>query len=215
MKLMRSFALVFLFVGISFTTFGVRAEVVEGRDYTVLQRPQPTQSDNNIEVIEFFWYGCPHCYQLHPHIKAWLKRMPKDVSFRYVPAIFRPNWVPGAKIFYALGVLGARDRLHDKVYDAIHVDKIDLNKEDVLFDWVAKQGIDRQKFIDAYNSFSVQNQDIPRSTNMSKSYALTGVPAVAVDGKYVTSGRMGGTQDDTIRIMDELIEKARAERTRK
>lgn len=215
MKLMRSFALVFLFVGIAFTTFGVRAEVVEGRDYTVLQRPQPTQSDNNIEVIEFFWYGCPHCYQLHPHIKAWLKRMPKDVSFRYVPAIFRPNWVPAAKIFYALEVLGARDRLHDKVYDAIHVDKIDLNKEDVLFDWVAKQGIDRQKFIDAYNSFSVQNQDIPRSMNMSKSYALTGVPAVVVEGKYVTSGRMGGTQEDTIRIMDELIEKARAERTRK
>jgi thiol:disulfide interchange protein DsbA len=215
MKLVHSFALVFLFVGISFTTFGVRAEVVEGRDYTVLQRPQPTQSDNNIEVIEFFWYGCPHCYQLHPHIKAWLKRMPKDVSFTYVPAIFRPNWVPGAKIFYALGVLGARDRLHDKVYDAIHVDKIDLNKEDVLFDWVAKQGIDRQKFIDAYNSFSVQNQDIPRSMNMSKSYALTGVPAIAVDGKYVTSGRMGGTPQDTIRIMDELIEKARAERTRK
>jgi thiol:disulfide interchange protein DsbA len=141
--------------------------------------------------------------------------MPKDVSFRYVPAIFRPNWVPAAKIFYALEVLGARDRLHDKVYDAIHVDKIDLNKEDVLFDWVAKQGIDRQKFIDAYNSFSVQNQDIPRSMNMSKSYALTGVPAVVVEGKYVTSGRMGGTQEDTIRIMDELIEKARAERTRK
>ncbi len=112
-------------------------------------------------------------------------------------------------------MLGARDRLHDKVYDAIHVDKIDLNKEDVLFDWVAKQGIDRQKFIDAYNSFSVQNQDIPRSMNMSKSYALTGVPAIAVDGKYVTSGRMGGTPQDTIRIMDELIEKARAERTRK
>jgi thiol:disulfide interchange protein DsbA len=138
--------------------------------------------------------------------------MPKDVSFRYVPAIFRPNWIPGAKIFYALEVLGARDRLHDKVYDAIHLDKIDLNKEDVLFDWVAKQGVDRQKFIDAYNSFSVQNQDVPRSTNMSKSYSLTGVPAVVVDGKYMTSGRMGGTPQDTIKIMDELIEKARQER---
>jgi thiol:disulfide interchange protein DsbA len=215
MKLVRLFALVFLFGGVSFATFGVHAEVIEGRDYTVLQHPQPTHSDNNIEVIEFFWYGCPHCYQLHPHIKAWLKRMPKDVSFRYIPAIFRPAWIPAAKIFYALEVLGERDRLHDKVYDAIHVDKIDLNKEDVLFDWVAKQGVDRQKFINAYNSFSVQNQDIPRSTNMSKSYALTGVPAIAVDGKYVTSGRMGGTPQDTIRIMDELIEKARAERTRK
>ena len=211
----RLLAIVFLFAGISFTAVSVaRAELVEGRDYTVLPNPQPTHSDNNIEVIEFFWYGCPHCYQLHPYIKAWLKGMPKDVSFRYVPAIFRPNWVPGAKIFYALEVLGTRDRLHDKVYDAIHLDKIDLNKEDVLFDWVAKQGMDRQKFINAYNSFSVQNQDVPRSMNMSKSYGLSGVPAVVVGGKYVTSGRMGSTPQDTIKIMDELIQKARKERTR-
>ncbi|MDE2366267.1 MAG: thiol:disulfide interchange protein DsbA/DsbL [Betaproteobacteria bacterium] len=216
MNPMRLLAIAALCVGIGFTAVSVaRAELVEGRDYTVLQNPQPTHSGNNIEVIEFFWYGCPHCYQLHPYIKAWLKHMPKDVSFRYVPAIFRPNWIPGARIFYALEVLGARDKLHDKVYDAIHLDKIDLAKEDVLFDWVAKQGIDRQKFIDVYNSFSVQNQDVPRSTNMSKSYGLTGVPAVVVDGKYMTSGRMGGTPQDTIKIMDELIEKARRERTKK
>lgn len=216
MNPMRLLAVAVLFAGISFTAVSVaRAELVEGRDYTVLQNPQPTHSGNHIEVIEFFWYGCPHCYQLHPYIKAWSKRMPKDVSFRYVPAIFRPNWIPGARIFYALEVLGARDKLHDKVYDAINLDKIDLTKEDVLFDWVAKQGVDRQKFIDAYNSFSVQNQDVPRSTNMSKSYGLTGVPAVVVDGKYMTSGRMGGTPQDTIKIMDELIEKARKERTKK
>jgi thiol:disulfide interchange protein DsbA len=213
MKPMRLFVLTLLFVATSFAAiFSARAELVEGRDYAVLRHPQSTHSDNKIEVIEFFWYGCPHCYQLHPYIKSWLKHMPKDVSFRYVPAIFRPNWIPAARIFYALEVLGVKDKLHDKVYDAIHVDKIDLNKEDALFDWVAKQGIDRQKFIDAYNSFSVQNQDVPRSMNMSKSYGLTGVPAIVVDGKYVTSGRMGGTPQDTIRILDELIEKARAER---
>ncbi len=216
MNPMRLLAIAVLFAGISFTAVSVaRAELVEGRDYTVLQHPQPTHSGSNIEVIEFFWYGCPHCYQLHPYIKAWLKHMPKDVSFRYVPAIFRPNWIPGARIFYALEVLGARDKLHDKVYDAIHLDKIDLTKEDVLFDWVAKQGLDRKKFIDAYNSFSVQNQDVPRSTSMSKSYGLTGVPAVVVDGKYMSSGRMGGTPQDTVKIMDELIEKARKERAQK
>jgi protein dithiol oxidoreductase (disulfide-forming) len=216
MKRLRLLALVLFFAAMTLATaFTAHAELVEGRDYTVLRNPQPTHSDNNVEVIEFFWYGCPHCYQLHPYISAWLKRKPKDVSFRYVPAIFRPSWIPAARIFYALEVLGARDKLHDKVYDAIHVEKIDLNKEDVLFDWVAKQGIDRQKFIDAYNSFSVQNQDIPRSTNMSKSYGLTGVPAVVVDGKYMTSGRMGGTPEDTVRITEELIEKARAERLKK
>ena len=130
------------------------------------------------------------------------------------PPFFVQTGSPAAKTFYALEALGEKGRLHDKVYDAIHLDKIDLGKEDVLFDWVAKQGIDRQKFIDAYNSFSVQNQ-LSRSMHMSKDYGLTGVPAIVVDGKYLTSGRMGGTPDDTIRTMDELIEKVRQERTKK
>jgi thiol:disulfide interchange protein DsbA len=137
--------------------------------------------------------------------------MPNDVSFRYVPAVFRANWIPGAKTFYALEALGVRDKLHDKVYDAIHLDKIDLAKDDVLFDWIAKQGVDRQKFIDAYNSFAVQNQ-VARVTQMSKDYALSGVPTVVVEGKYLTSGRMGSTPEDTIQTTEELIEKARKER---
>lgn len=204
-----------LLIGISITGISVaRAEIVEGRDYTVLPHPRPTESGKNIEVLEFFWYGCPHCYDLHPHIKAWLKTIPKDVSFRYVPAIFRPNWIPGVKIFYALEALGEKDRLHDKVYDAIHLDKIDLTKDEVLFDWIAKQGVDRQKFIDAYNSFSVQNQ-VSRSTQMSKDYNLSGVPALVVDGRYLTSGRMGGTPQDTVKVLDELIEKVRKEKVKK
>ncbi|MGH8762057.1 MAG: thiol:disulfide interchange protein DsbA/DsbL [Nitrosospira sp.] len=204
-----------LLIGISITGIsGARAEIVEGRDYTVLPHPRPTESGKNIEVLEFFWYGCPHCYDLHPHIKAWLKTIPKDVSFRYVPAIFRPNWIPGVKIFYALEALGEKDRLHDKVYDAIHLGKIDLTKDEVLFDWIAKQGVDRQKFIDAYNSFSVQNQ-VSRSTQMSKDYNLSGVPALVVDGRYLTSGRMGGTPQDTVKVLDELIEKVRKEKVKK
>ncbi len=211
MKSMRLLAALLLAsISIAITS-GARAELVEGRDYTALPHPRPTESGKNIEVLEFFWYGCPHCYDLHPHIKNWLETMPKDVSFRYVPAIFRPNWVPGVKTFYALEALDARDRLNDKVYDAIHLDKIDLAKEEVLFDWIGKQGIDRQKFINAYNSFSVQNQ-VSRSTQMSKDYSLSGVPALVVDGKYVTSGKMGGTPPDTIKILDKLIEKVRKEK---
>src|SRR5665647_1074498 len=184
MKTMRFFTILLLFTGITVAgVSGARAEIVEGRDYTILPDPRPTESGKNIEVLEFFWYGCPHCYDLHPLIKAWLKRMPKDVSFRYIPAVFRANWVPGTKTFYTLEVLGVRDKLHDKVYDAIHLDKIDLSKEDILFDWMAKQGIERQKFIDTYNSFSVQNQ-ASRSAQLSKDYSLSGVPAVVVDGRY-------------------------------
>jgi thiol:disulfide interchange protein DsbA len=211
MVLLRILATILMLAGIGFVGISsAQAEIAEGRDYTILSHPQPAD-EKSIEVIEFFWYGCPHCYELHPRIKAWLKRMPGDVSFRYVPAVFRANWIPGAKTFYALEALGMRDKLHDKVYDAIHLDKIDLTNEEILFDWIAKQGVDRQKFIDAYNSFAVQNQ-VTRTTRMSKDYGLSGVPTVVVDGKYLTSGRMGSTPDDTIRTMEELIEKVRKSR---
>ncbi len=210
MKLLRALAAILLLTGMSAGISSARADIVEGRDYTVLPHPQPADK-KNIEVIEFFWYGCPHCYELHPRLKTWLNRKPNDVSFRYAPAVFRANWIPGAKTFYALDALGVRDKLHDKVYDAIHVDKIDLTKDEILFDWVAKQGVDRQKFIDAYNSFSVQNQ-VTRASGFGKDYGLSGVPTVVVDGKYLTSGRMGGTPEDTVRTMEELIEKVRQER---
>jgi len=215
MNLMRLFVAFLLFLGLGLTGIpGVRAELTEGRDYTVLLRPQPTESGKNIEVLEFFWYGCPHCYKLYPYIKAWLKGVPKDVSFHYVPAIFRSSWVPGAKTFYTLEIMGARDKLHDKIYYAIHIEKIDLTKEELLFNWIAKQGIDRKKFVAIYNSFTVENQS-SQSSRMSRNYGFKGVPALAVDGKYLTSGRMGDTPQETIRTLDELIKKARKERTKK
>lgn len=188
-----------------------QAEIIEGRDYIVLATPQPTEDQRSIEVIEFFWYGCPHCYELHPHIDNWRKNAPKDVKFRYVPAIFRANWTPAAKTFYAMEALGITKELHDKVYKAIHRDKIDLSKEAVLFDWIEKQGIERAKFINAYNSFSVQNQ-VAKVSQMIRQYKLTGVPALVVEGKYITSGKMSGTPRDTIQVLNELIDKARKER---
>ncbi|MFB3080498.1 MAG: thiol:disulfide interchange protein DsbA/DsbL [Nitrosomonadaceae bacterium] len=215
MNLMRFFVAFLLFLGLGLTGISdVRAELTEGRDYIVLLRPQPTESGKNIEVREFFWYGCPHCYKLHPYIKAWLKGVPKDVSFRYVPAIFRSSWVPGAKTFYTLEVMGARGKLHDKIYAAIHIKKIDLTKEELLFNWIEKQGIDRKRFVDIYNSFTVENQS-SQSSRMSKNYGFKGVPALVVDGKYLTSGRMGSTPQETIRTLDELIKKVRKERTKK
>ncbi len=190
---------------------GANAEIVEGKDYTVLTKPQPAEGGDKIEVLEFFWYGCPHCYSLHPHLKSWLANLPSDVSFQYVPAIFRPNWVPAAKLFYAIETLGITGSLHDKIYDAIHRDKIDLNNESVLFDWIEKQGIDRKKFENTYQSFGVQNQ-VSKSTQMSRQYELTGVPALVINGKYLTKSKMGGTPQDTIKTLDALLEKVRKER---
>ncbi len=213
MYLSRLFLTFFLLVSLSLTmSLAVHAEIIEGKDYTVLSSPQSTQSGDKIEVLEFFWYGCPHCNNLHPHIKAWLKNIPDDVSFYYVPAIFRTNWIPAAKTFYAMEAIGATEILHDKAYDALHRDKIDLNKEPILFDWVAKQGVDREKFIEAYNSFTVENQ-VARSTQIFRQYKLTGVPALVVGGKYLTSGSMGGTPQGTIKILQKLVDKARQEKS--
>tara|TARA_B100000686_G_scaffold204217_1_gene211006 strand:+ start:9261 stop:9905 length:645 start_codon:yes stop_codon:yes gene_type:complete len=192
-------------------TSGAHAEIIKGRDYAVLLNPQPTASSNKIEVLEFFWYGCPSCYKLHPQIRKWNKRKPKDVSLKYIPTIFRKNWIPGAKTFYTLEILGKLNKLHDKIYDAIHIRKIDLAKEEILFSWIEKQGIDRKKFINIYNSFSIANKS-SRSSQMSRKYGLKGVPSLVIDGRYLISGRMGGTPQDTIKTLDKLINKVRKEK---
>ncbi|MCC6917138.1 thiol:disulfide interchange protein DsbA/DsbL [Nitrosomonas sp.] len=192
-------------------TLTARAEIVEGKDYTVLSAPQPTDSDaQHVEVIEFFWYGCPHCNDLHPYLDRWLENKPADVEFHFVPAVFRNNWVPAAKTFYALESLGLTQTLHDRIYHAIHREKMDLSKESALFDWIGKQGVDRDKFIGAYNSFTVQNQ-ANRAAQMTRQYKLTGVPALVVGGRYVTSGKAGGLPQDTVSVLNQLIEKVREE----
>ena len=146
----KFFTVLSLFFGIGFTVIsGAHAELVKGRDYALLLNPQPTTSGDKIEVLEFFWYGCPSCYKLHPQIKLWQKKIPKDVSLKYIPTIFRKNWTPATKTFYTLEILGDKNNLHDKIYDAIHIEKIDLSNEEILFSWIEKQG-DRSEKIYKY-----------------------------------------------------------------
>lgn len=200
----------------------VLAAPTAGKEYVVLNPAQPTATDGKVEVIEFFWYGCPHCFDLHPHLNQWKKQKPADVNIRYVPVVFpdrqgmlRPTWVAGAKIFYALEALGEFDRLNDAVYDAIHLDQIDLlGNEQALFDWMAKKGVDRKKFADTYNSFAVQSK-VMQSVQITRDYQLRGVPTVVVAGRYITSGTYTGSPQGTVAVMDELIKKARAERVTK
>ncbi|ABI59846.1 thiol:disulfide interchange protein DsbA/DsbL [Nitrosomonas eutropha] len=190
----------------------VHAEIIEGKDYKVLSTPQLTETESQqIEVIEFFWYGCPHCSDLNPYLGRWLESKPADVEFRYVPAIFRNNWAPAARLFYAIESLGLGEILHDKIYHAVHHEKTDLSKEETLFNWIEQQGVERDKFIGAYNSFTVQNQ-ANRAAQITRQYQLTGVPALVIDGKYLTSGKAGGLPQDTISVLNQLIEKVREER---
>jgi thiol:disulfide interchange protein DsbA len=186
----------------------VQADVVAGRDYKILNPPQPTSS-SKIEVLEFFFYGCSHCYHLHPLISEWEKRKPRDVELEYVPVVFNESWEPMARTFYALESLGKRKQLHDALFDAWNVQNIDLSDEAKITDFVAKHGVDRARFGAAYNSFALQSK-IARSNQMVQSYGVRGTPTIAVDGKYIISNLQ---PEETIRVLDEVIKIARKERS--
>jgi protein dithiol oxidoreductase (disulfide-forming) len=191
-----------------------------GRDFTMISPAQPTDSGKKIEVIEFFWYGCIHCYHLEAPMKAWLKRKPADVEFRYVPAIFdAASWGPMARAFYALDALGVGYKYHDDIFTAIHKDGLRALVTDsrVMADWFSGKGVDRQKFVDAFNSFAV-NGRVKRSEDMTRSYDVPGTPALSVDGKYMTGPSMmvgadgGVSYERFFQVLDQLIARARKER---
>ncbi len=183
----------------------VHAEVVAGRDYKMLNPPQLTLSGSKVEVLEFFFYGCSHCYHLHKPLSAWEKKMPKDVQLQLVPVIFRDTWEPMARTFYALESLGLRARLHNDLFEAWNVFNTDLSDEDKITEFVGKRGVDRGKFSAAFNSFSLQSK-VARSNQMVQSYGVRGTPTIVVDGKYSISELQ---PEDTIRVLNEVIAMAR------
>lgn len=185
------------------------APLTEGRHYTELQLPQPTEPAGKVEVIEFFWYGCPHCAEFEPMLKGWVKKLPGDVAFRKVPAVFRDTWAPGARIFYTLEAMNLLDRLNDAVFRAMTKERINLNSESVLFDWMAKQGVDRQKFADTYKSFTVDAK-VRKAVEMTQEYGFGGVPVLIVGGKYMPTPNLGSF-GEMLKVIEGLIEKNRAE----
>jgi thiol:disulfide interchange protein DsbA len=185
----------------------------EGTEYLPTTQVMPTDNPAKIEVIELFWYGCPHCYHLEPALDAWLKKLPKDVEFRRVPGIARPEWVPMAKAYYTLEALGITDKLHAALFDAIHKQKV-LNPVDEVaaIAWITKQsGLDRKKVEDTYRSFSVTTK-VSRAYQVFQTSGATGVPSLIVEGRYLTSSTLAGSTDDALRVTDYLIAKVRAER---
>jgi thiol:disulfide interchange protein DsbA len=181
-----------------------------GRDYKLLNPPQPTDN-NKIEVLEFFFYGCSHCFNLHKPLTAWEKTKPKDVVLTFVPTIFRDSMEPMARTMYSLESMGHFDKLHDPLYNAWNVDKIELFDEASIGDFVAKHGVDRAKFTDAYNSFSMQSR-VARAKQMVRSYRINGTPTLVVAGKYVITGLQ---PEDTVRVLKEVIDIARKARSGK
>jgi thiol:disulfide interchange protein DsbA len=206
----RSLAL-FAAAAFSLAAFAAPEAAIEGHDYAPVQTEQPVATGNKIEVLEFFWYRCPHCFKLEPSLTAWLKTLPKDAQVRRIPAVFRDDWMPAAKLYYTLQQMGQIERLHDKVFDAYNIARLNLDDPAVLGDWISKQGVDRKKFEAVYNSFSTQAKAV-QGGRLATTYAITGVPAFIIDGKYTTSQSMTQTEPRLFEVLDQLIVKARAER---
>lgn len=196
-----------------------------GKDYRVVSPPQPVETGAKIEVLEFFWYACPHCNSLQAPLNAWLKRKAADAEFRRAPAAFHESWLQLARTYYALEAMGLVDRLHHNVFAAIHEQRtLDpkqlLRDPKPLFDWVAARGVDRQKFTDTYNSFAI-NGRTRRTLDITRSYDIPGTPAIVVDGKYLTAPSMTLNADNSInyarffQVVDDVIALARRDRKAK
>ena len=181
----------------------------EGKDFKRLDKPvAPDAPAGKVDVIEFFWYSCPHCHAFEPTLDAWVKAAPKDLSVRRVPVAFNASFVPQQKLYYTLEGIGKLDALHAKVFRAIHVEKAKLAKDDEILAWVTQQGVDVAKFKEVYGSFSVANQ-VRRASQLQDSYGVEGVPSMGVAGKYYTDGTMAGSMQTVLQVVEYLAATAR------
>ena len=195
---------------------GTSAQLAPGKDYQLINPTQPTTSGTKVEVIEFFYYGCPGCNSLQAPLENWLKKKPADIEFRRAPVVFQDAWLPFTTAYYAFDAMGLVDKLHRPLFSAIHEqrvlsDKGLLKDQKPLFDWVAKQGVDRQKFVDVYNSFGVRSRT-NRSIELPGTYHVTSTPTLVVDGKYLTTPAMVGSYERFFQVLDQVIAMARKER---
>ncbi len=186
---------------------------VQGRDYVVLDSPQPVETGERIEIIEFFYYGCPVCYESQPHIARWLLKTGPAVVLRRVPAVSSEGWEAFAKTYYALEATGNLQRLHWPVFDNHHFDGKRLNEVKNLLEWLAQNGVDQNKFLEAMNSPEVAAK-VAGAQKMLETYNVRGVPTMVVDGKFATSARMANGVKEMMDVVEFLVQRASKERKR-
>jgi thiol:disulfide interchange protein DsbA len=199
------------FVALLAFTFAAAAWPQAGPPYSLLSPPQPTDGSGKVEVIEFFWYGCPHCYALEPALNAWLKTTPKDVVFKRIPAFPSDAWGRDALMYYTLEAMGLLDTYHEKVFDAIHRDKVNFASNSKRDEWFKANGIDPAKFAEVEKSFAVVSK-LSRARQLTQSYKVDSVPRIIVNGKYVTSAEQAGGVDKLFPEVDQLIVMARKDK---
>lgn len=175
-----------------------------GKDYVEIKPAHATTTPGKVEVLEFFWYGCPHCYQLEPEILLWSKKLPRNVVFVRQPAVLGESWMTLTQAYYALDSLGEIPRLHGHIFNALHNEGQRFNSPESVITWAATQGVNPDKLKAAFQSFSVYTK-ANRAKQISQEYRLEGVPALVINGKYLTSPSMAGSYAGVLRIADELI----------
>lgn len=183
-----------------------------GTDYMVLDPRAAVEAPaGKVEVVEFFWYSCPHCNAFEPTLAAWLKKLPKDVAFRRVPVAFNDSFAPQQRLYYTLEAMGLVDTLHVKVFAAIHAEKINLTRGEQIAEWIAKQGVDKAKFMEQFNSFTVVSK-VSRATQLQNAYKVEGVPALGVAGRFYTDGSIARSMERALLVVESLVADVRAGR---
>ncbi len=210
-KFLASLLFVFGFIGLNNIAMAEAPKV--GAEFDAVAQPIPTDNASKIEVMEIFWYGCPHCYHMEAPLNAWVKKLPVDVYFKRVPGLPNPQWAPMAKAYYAMETLGVLEKLHIPLFDAIQKEKsLNPTDEKATIDWVTKKsGMDRLKVEQAFKSFTI-NTNLNRAAQIFRSSGATGVPSLVIDGKYITSGTMAGGNEQAIKVADYIIENIRKEK---
>lgn len=174
--------------------------------YEMVTPPQPTTSKDKVEVVEVFWYGCPHCFRLEPYVERWLKRKPKNVKFVRMPGMFRPSWEIHGRAYYTAEILGVVDKIHQPMFDAIHEQKRRMSTEAEIMALFKNHGVSEKDFKRVFHSFAVETK-IRRAKDMGRRYGIKGVPALIVNGKYRTGAQAAGGNAKVFKVVNELVKK--------
>lgn len=186
---------------------GHAQQYTAGEDYALVSTPQPGGSDGKVQVVELFWYGCPHCFQFEPYLKDWQKRMPANVEFIKLPAIFNnPRWQLHAGAFYTAEVLGVMDNFHEPFFNIIHTGNQRMGSREDIREFFSGIGVEGKRFDETFDSFAVQAK-VRRAADLTRRYGISGVPALVVNGKYLVDGPMAKSFENMLRIVDALVEK--------
>ncbi|CAM3628632.1 Thiol:disulfide interchange protein DsbA [Pseudomonas reidholzensis] len=207
-KLILSAALVAASV-FGMTAVQAAEPAVAGTQYIELSNPVPVSKPGKIEVVELFWYGCPHCYHFEPTINPWAEKLPADVNFVRIPAMFGGPWDAHGQMFLTLEAMGVEHKVHAAVFDAIQNQHKQLVKPDDMAEFLATQGVDKDKFLATFNSFAIKGQ-VQKAKELAKKYEITGVPSMVVNGKYRFDLGTAGGPDGVLNVADQLIAKERA-----